>query len=305
MLNRVEIRALTWPFQNIQLFLTIKNSWVAFAVCFVSSSICTMQCRPINFVPFDWIWAESISLFTSGFTQLLLSSVTPLIQNTPITQRHAITLLHHVSQMVLLYMFGSWAVPSLLHTCFFPSFWYRLILISAIPECFFQNWSGFFICVLAKSNLAFFAPCSEPTVFALVKSSLNCRLWQWHIYFLESVLHLAGCCEMVFIYHREDFPIIHLCCPPWTSRLFYVAELTSELFFSIFWIIFLWIYQTVVLATLNVPAISLMDVFCFWSLTLVCFTCMERSFDRMMWVHCNSFQMQMSHLQSTPELWPA
>ncbi len=50
---------------------------------------------------------------------------------------HAITLLHHVSQMVLLYMFGSWAVPSLLHTCFFPSFWYRLILISAIPECFF------------------------------------------------------------------------------------------------------------------------------------------------------------------------
>ncbi len=32
------------------------------------------------------------------------------------------------------------------------------------------------------------------------------------------------------------------------------------------------------------------------SLTIVCFTCMERSFDRMMWVQSNSFQMQMAHL---------
>ncbi len=30
----VEIRRLTWPLQNIPLF-TFKNSWVAFAVCFV------------------------------------------------------------------------------------------------------------------------------------------------------------------------------------------------------------------------------------------------------------------------------
>ncbi len=29
---------------------------------------------------------------------------------------------------------------------------------------------------LAKSNQALFAPCGEPSVFALVKSSLDCRL---------------------------------------------------------------------------------------------------------------------------------
>ncbi len=68
---------------------------------------------------------------------------------------------------------------------------------------------------------------------------------------------------------------------------------------------FLRMYQTVDLATPNVPAISLMDLFCFWSLTIVCFTCMERSFDRMMWVHSNSFQMQMTHLESTPDFLPA
>ncbi len=143
----------------------------------------------------------------------------------------------------------------------------------------FQKWSVFFRCVLAKSNLALFAPWGEASVFALVKSSLDCRLSQWHVYLLESVLHLARCCERVFLYHGEDLPIVHHCCPPWTSRPFYVAELTSALFFSS--------ELTKLLATPNVPAISLMDLFCFWI-----FTCMENSFDRMMWVHSNSFQMQ-------------
>ncbi len=151
---------------------------------------------------------------------------------------------------------------------------------------------------LAKSNLALFAPCGEPSVFALVKSSLDCRFWQWHIYLLESVLLLAGCCERVFLYHGEDSLIIHHCCPPWTSMPFYIAELISAFFF-------LRMYQTVDLATPNVPAISLMDLFCFWSLTIVCFTCMERSFDCMIWVHSNSFQMQMAHIESTPEPLPA
>ncbi len=68
---------------------------------------------------------------------------------------------------------------------------------------------------------------------------------------------------------------------------------------------FLRMYQTVDLTTPNVPAISLMDLFLFWSLTIVCFTCMESSFDRMIWVQNNSFQMQMAHSrQSTPELLP-
>ncbi len=62
---------------------------------------------------------------------------------------------------------------------------------------------------------------------------------------------------------------------------------------------FLRMYQTVDLATPNVPAIPGLFVF------EVCFTCMENSFDRMMWVYSNSFQMQMAHLESTPDLLPA
>ncbi len=96
---------------------------------------------------------------------------------------------------------------------------------------------------LAKSNLALFAPCGEPCVFALVKSSLDCRL-------------IVDCRERAFLYHGKDSQIIHHCCPLWTSRPFYVAELTSAFFF-------LRVYQTVDLATPNVPAISLMDLFCF------------------------------------------
>ncbi len=88
-------------------------------------------------------------------------------------------------------------------------------------------------------------------MFALVKSSLACR----HVCLLESVLLLAGCCERVFLYHGQD-SLNHHCCPPWTSRPFYVAELTSAFFF-------LRKYQTVDLAAPNVPAISLMDSFCF------------------------------------------
>ncbi len=45
---------------------------------------------------------------------------------------------------------------------------------------------------LAKSNLALFVACGELSVFALVKSSLDCRLWPWQGYLLESVLLLAG-----------------------------------------------------------------------------------------------------------------
>ncbi len=114
---------------------------------------------------------------------------------------------------------------------------HRLILISAVQRMLFQKCSGFLRCFLAKSNLALFAPCG---VFALVKSYLDCRLWQWHVYLLESVLHLAGCCERVFLYHGENPSIIHHCCPPWTSRPFYVAELTSAFFFLKMYQMLIW-----------------------------------------------------------------
>ncbi len=143
----------------------------------------------------------------------------------------------------------------------------------------FQKLSAFLVVFLAKSNLALF----EPSCIALVKSSLDCRLWQWHAYLLESVLPLAGCCERGFFTIGEDPPIIHHVVSV-DIQVFYVAELTSAFFFFR-------LYQTVDLEIPNVPAISLMDVFCFWSLTIVCFTCMESSFDCMMWVQSISFQI--------------
>ncbi len=46
------------------------------------------------------------------------------------------------------------------------------------PKNAFLEVIRFFLDVffLAKSNLALFAPCGEPSVFALVKSSLDCTL---------------------------------------------------------------------------------------------------------------------------------
>ncbi|MEE6459314.1 hypothetical protein FKM82_000595 [Ascaphus truei] len=38
------------------------------------------------------------------------------------------------------------------------------------------------------------------------------------------------------------------------------------------------------------------------SLRMPCFTCIESSYDRMLWVHSNSFQIRMPHLESTPDL---
>ncbi len=87
-------------------FFIFKNSWVAFAVCCGSLSTCTMKRRPINFAAFGWIWAEIISLYTSEFFRLLVSSVTSSINTSnpaPLEamHAHAITLLHRVSQMML------------------------------------------------------------------------------------------------------------------------------------------------------------------------------------------------------------
>ncbi len=97
--------SLAWPLPNIPLSY-LQNSWVAFAICFVALSIRTMKRRPIHFATFGWIWAERISLYISYFIQLLLSSVTSSINTSnpvPLEDKHthAITLLHHVSQMML------------------------------------------------------------------------------------------------------------------------------------------------------------------------------------------------------------
>ncbi len=124
-----------------------------------------------------------------------------------------------------------------------PYVFFSVILVQAdfnVKECFSEVVWLFYMFFLAKSNMASFAPCGEASEFALVKSSIDWGLWQWHVFLLQSVLHLAGCWERVFLYHGEDPLAIYQCCPLWTSRSFYVSELThsfiffSEFFFSQF-----------------------------------------------------------------------
>ncbi len=78
MLNRIQVRWLTWPLHNSPL-LPFKNSLVAFAVCFGSLSICTVKRRPMSSEAFGWIWADNIARNTSEFILLLLSAVTSSI----------------------------------------------------------------------------------------------------------------------------------------------------------------------------------------------------------------------------------
>ncbi len=75
MLNRIQVRWLTWPLHNSPL-LSLQNSLVAFAVCFGSLSICTVKRRPMSSEAFGWIWADNIARNTSEFILLLLSAVT-------------------------------------------------------------------------------------------------------------------------------------------------------------------------------------------------------------------------------------
>ncbi len=72
-----------------------------------------------------------------------------------------------------------------------------------------------------------FTSCGEPSVFTLVKSSLDCWLWHTYTYLLESVLDLANCCEGCFLHQGKNSSVIHHSCFPWSSGSFGVAELTG------------------------------------------------------------------------------
>ncbi len=172
--------------------------------------------------------------------------------------------------------FGSQALPNLLHTFFFQSFWYRLILISAVQRMLFQKCSGFFRCFLAKCNQALFAACGEPlyllwwSLLLIVDFDRDTSA-SWRVFFswLDVVKGIFFTMERIL---RASTTVV-LCGRP---GLFMLLSSPVCSFF-------LRMYQTVDLATSNVPAIFLMDLFCFWSLIIVCFTCMKSSFDRMMW----------------------
>ncbi len=124
-------------------FFPFKNSLVAFAVCFGSSSICTVKRRPMSSEAFGWIWADNIARNTSEFILLLLSVVTSSINTREQFhwQPHMPTLPPpcFTDEVVCL---GSWAVPFLLHTLLFPSLWYKLILVSSVHRMLFQNCEG-------------------------------------------------------------------------------------------------------------------------------------------------------------------
>ena len=140
-------------------FFALKNSLVAFAVCFGSLSICTVKRRPMSSEAFGWTWADIIARNTSEFILLLLSAVTSSINTREPVPLAAI----HVHTITLpppcftdeVVCFGSWAVPSLLHTLLFPSFWYKLIFVSSVHRMLFQNCTGSFRWFLANSNLVF------------------------------------------------------------------------------------------------------------------------------------------------------
>ena len=73
-------------------FFALKNSLVAFAVCFGSLSICTVKRRPISSEAFGWIWADNIARSTSEFILLLLSAITSSINTrepVPLAAIHA------------------------------------------------------------------------------------------------------------------------------------------------------------------------------------------------------------------------
>ncbi len=94
-----------------------KNSWVVFAVCFGSLSTCTMRRRPINFAPYGWIWADSISLYTSEVIRLLLSSVTSSINTSNPVPPEAM----HAHAITLLTMFHRWCCMLWIMSCSEPS----------------------------------------------------------------------------------------------------------------------------------------------------------------------------------------
>ncbi len=268
MLNWIQVRWLTWPLHNSPL-LSLQNSLVAFAVCFGSLSICTVKRRPMSSEAFGWIWADNIARNTSEFILLLLSAVTSSINTrepVPLAaiHAHAMTLPPpcFTDEVVCL---GSWAVPFLLHTLLFPSLWYKLILVSSVHRMLFQNGEGFFRCRLANSNLAFLF-WGSPMVYIL---------W-WTL-----CIHSGEVFDLIvdFDTHTPTSWRVFLIWPTVVKGVFFTRERilrssTTVVFRGLPGLLvllsspvrsfFLRMFQTVVLATPNVFAISLMGLFCFF-----------------------------------------
>ncbi len=172
-------------------------------------------------------------------------------------------------------------------------------LVSSVHRMLFQNCEGFFRC---RWQTLIWPSCfwGSPMVYILWwtlcihSGEVFSWLWLWHTYtyLLESVLDLANCCEGCFSSPGKEFFGHPPHCFPWSPGLLVLLSSPVRSFF-------LRMFQTVVLATPNVFAISLMGLFCFFSLMMACFTDSDSSLDLILTVDSNRFQMQIAHLKWT------
>lgn len=63
-----------------------------------------------------------------------------------------------------------------------------------------------------------------------IKASLDCRLWHWCSYLLQSLPELFRRCEAFLLHHRNNLAFSHFRCFPWSSGPFDVAEFTGAFF---------------------------------------------------------------------------
>jgi len=135
-LNRVEIRRLTWPLQNNSLLLPpipgLRLLYVWVIVHFYYEALPNQLCSICLNLDREYITSEFSWLFLSSVTSSLNTSNPVSVGAHPITTPPCFT-----DDTVC---FRSWAVSNVLHTFFFMSFWYRLIQASQI--IIFQKWSG-------------------------------------------------------------------------------------------------------------------------------------------------------------------
>ncbi len=238
-----------------------------------------MKRSPINFCSILLISGQRVY----PYIQLLLSSVSSSLNTSNPEPLEAMQLMHHTAPCFTddVVCFGSSAAPSLLQT-FLPIILVQVDLnSSAVQRMLFQKWSGFFRCFWQSLIWPCLQLVVKPLFLLWWSLSLDCRLWQRHVCLLESVLLLAGCCERVFLYHGEDSPIIHHCCPSVDVQAvlcFWAHQ--CVLFFSECTKLLIW-------PLIMFFCLSLMDLVFVLKPNNVCFTCMERSFD-MMWAHATA-----------------
>ncbi len=224
------------------------------------------------------VQTDSISLYTSEFIRLLPSSVTSSINTSnqvPLEAMHvhAITLLHHASQMMLY----------------------------ALDHELFQAFSILFSSQDSGTGWSYFQPSKEcffRSGLAILDVFWQSLIWPC-LHLVVNPLYLLSWSLLLIVDFDSNTPAFWRVFFTWldvVKGFFFTREriLKSSttvvlrgrpglfmLLSSSVCSFFLRMSQTVDLATPNVPAISLMD-----------------------FVH-NNFQMQMAHLESTPDLLPA